>query len=325
MKKIFFAFLLLSFLVSCKSDDNPSEESITYPTPELLEYLSELNLFKGDLKDLMPTDVVTIYDLQTPLFTDYCHKKRFLSIPKDKTMTYDDGGFPIFPDNTILAKTFYYNKNENDLSQGKIIIETRVLIKKAGIWEIGNYIWNDDQTDAIRDEAGLTKTISWIDENGSTQSVDYKVPDYATCVMCHTNQGVREPIGPKIRNMNKGIQLQRFIDKGILIGITDLNTVEKLPVWNDTNYTPEERARAYLDVNCAHCHQPGGYYNMTNHDDSFEFRYETRFSDTHIYNKRDAMLTRIESSIDGYKMPFVGTTLKHTEGVDLLNEYLNSL
>jgi cytochrome c553 len=240
-------------------------------------------------------------------------------------MEYSDGGLPIFPDNTILAKTFYYNKNENDLTQGKIIIETRVLIKKAGIWEIGNYIWNEEQTDAIRDEAGITKTVNWVDANGTNQTVDYKVPDYATCVMCHNINGVRVPIGPKIRNLNKANQLQHFIDNGILTGINDLSAINKLPNWEDTSYTIDERARAYLDINCAHCHQPGGYYNLTFHNDSFEFRFETRFSDTHIFDKRDSMLTRIESNIEGYKMPFVGTSVKHTEGVSLLNDYLNSL
>ncbi len=324
MKKTIFIAMVFLFLFSCKSDDSPTEITVTYPTPELLANLSELNLFKGDLKDLTPTDVVAVYDLQTPLFTDYCHKKRFISIPKGQAMEYNGEGFPVFPDNTILAKTFYYNIDERNPDLGKKIIETRVLIKKAGIWEIGNYIWNEDQTEAIRDEAGATQNISWIDMQGNTKTVDYKIPDYATCIMCHTNRGVRVPIGPKIRNMHKNNQLQNFIDKGILTGIDNVNAVTKLPNWEDTSYTEEQRSRAYLDVNCAHCHQPGGYYSV-NFNDSFEFRYETRFSDTHIYEKRDPIMTRIESNIENYKMPFVGTTLNHTEAIDLLNSYLNSL
>jgi len=322
MKKTILIFLILLFLFSCKSDDSPTE--IIYPTPELLGSLSELNLFKGDLKDLTPKDVIEVYDLQTPLFTDYCLKKRLISIPKGEKMIYNDAGFPIFPENTILAKTFYYNLDERNPDLGKKIIETRVLIKKAGVWEIGNYIWNDEQTDAIRDEAGAVQNISWIDAQGNTKNVAYKVPDYATCVMCHSNRGVRTPIGPKIRNMNKNNQLQHFIDKGILTGIDDISSVTKLPNWEDTSYTEEQRSRAYLDVNCADCHQPGGYYSV-NYNDSFDFRYETRFSETHIYEKRDPIMTRIESDIDGYRMPFVGTTLHHTEAIDLLNSYLNSL
>ena len=239
-------------------------------------------------------------------------------------MEYTGEGFPNYPENTILAKTFYYNKDENDLSKGKIIIETRVLIKKAGVWEIGNYIWNEDQTDAIRDEAGVEQTITWLDANGEEKTVNYKVPNYETCVMCHSNNGVRTPIGPKIRNMNVDNQLQHFMDKGILTGIDDLSTVKKLPNWEDTTESLENRARAYLDVNCAHCHQPKGYYD-NNFTADFEFRYETKFSDTHIFQKRDAMLTRIESNIEGYRMPYVGTSIKHEEGVTLLDEYLNSL
>ncbi len=63
VKKTIFIVMVFLFLFSCKSDDSPTEITVTYPTPELLANLSELNLFKGDLKDLTPTDVVSVYDL----------------------------------------------------------------------------------------------------------------------------------------------------------------------------------------------------------------------------------------------------------------------
>jgi uncharacterized repeat protein (TIGR03806 family) len=322
MKNIFLVLLITVFILSCKSDDTP--EQVVYPKPELLENLSELNLFKGNLSDLTPTDVVAVYDLQTPLFTDFALKKRFISIPKGETMIYNDEGFPEFPNNTILAKTFYYYIDERNPSLGKKIIETRVLIKKAGIWEIGNYVWNEDQTDAIRDEAEHTILISWINNNGDSNTFNYVIPDYQSCVMCHNISGVRVPIGPKIRNMNVGNKLQEFIDMGILSGISDVSTIEKLPNWKDVTYSQEERSRAYLDVNCAHCHQPNGYYSQ-NFNNDFEFRYETRFSDTHILEKRDAIITRMHSNIQGYKMPYIGTTLTNIEAVNLIEDYLNSL
>ena len=322
MKNLLSVILITFLLLSCNSEDSPKE--IIYPTPELLENLSELNLFKGNLKDLAPTDVVTIYELQTPLFTDYCHKKRFISLPKGESMTYTDEGFPVFPNNTILAKTFYYNLDERNPGLGKKILETRVLIKKAGVWEIGNYVWNAEQTEAVRDEAEHTIPVSWVDANGNTKTTDYVVPDYQSCVMCHNSRGVRTPIGPKIRNMHVGNQLQNFMDAGILTGITDMASVVKLPNWEDSSYTNEQRVRAYLDVNCAHCHQPDGYYGQ-NFNTDFEFRYETRFSDTHIFEKRDAIITRMHSSISGYGMPFIGTTLKHDEAITLVETYLNSL
>ena len=85
-------------------------------------------------------------------------------------------GFRFFPDNTILTKTFYYYADERDPSLGKTIIETRVLIKKEGVWNIGNYVWNQAQTDAALDEGSHNLVINWIDEFGVEK----------VCRLCHT-------------------------------------------------------------------------------------------------------------------------------------------
>ncbi len=332
MKK--YSYLLILFfsilIVSCDNDNDytPIEEN-NYPVAEFLPKLSELKMFKGDLANLEPADNVEIYSLNTPLFTDYAQKLRFISIPEGKSMTYTDGGLPVFPDNTIITKTFYYYADERDPSLGKTIIETRTLIKKSGVWNIGNYVWNEDNTEAFLDDESHELTINWIDSNGAEKTVDYVIPTYLNCVTCHQNNGARMPIGPKVRNLNgvhDGInQLQDFIDKGLITGAPAVSEIEKLPVWDDSSqYSLDERARAYLDVNCAHCHQPGGFWNLS-FGDSFELRYETPFDDTNIYPRRNIIVSRMQSEIEGYAMPFIGTSLIHSEGVALIEEYVESL
>src|ERR1019366_8497266 len=51
----------------------------------------------------------------------------------------------------------------------------------------------------------------------------------------------------------------------------------KLAVVTDANAPLEDRVRSYLDVNCAHCHRPGGVGN-------FDARYDTPPADQHIVN-----------------------------------------
>src|SRR5690606_19599625 len=97
--------------------------------------------------NLQPTIYAFEYKLNTSLFTDYAHKQRLIALPAGTTMTFDGDGLPMFPDNTVIAKTFFYNIDDRDQSLGKIIIETRILIKINGVWETGDYRWNEDQTD----------------------------------------------------------------------------------------------------------------------------------------------------------------------------------
>ena len=123
--------------------------------------------------------------------------------------------------------------------------------------------------------------------------------------------------------MNFNNQLEELIDSGMLTNISNISSVGALPNWeDDINFNLEERARAYFDVNCAHCHQPGG---SCSNESNLDFRYETRFSDTNIYDVRYSIFTRMNSNVDDYSMPLIGTTIIHQEGVDLIDQYIDSL
>ena len=110
-------------------------------------------------------------------------------------MNYVDDGLPEYPDHTVIAKTFYYNIDDRDETLGKTIIETRVLIKINGVWELGNYKWNDSQTEAVLDTAGATLPVSWINDSGETNTVDYEIPTSDNCFTCHNNSNIVTPIG----------------------------------------------------------------------------------------------------------------------------------
>ncbi|VAW12402.1 GTP-binding protein EngA [hydrothermal vent metagenome] len=308
---------------------DPYLDDTVFAIPEFLPKLSELLLFQGDMSDLKLNNTVHEYSLTTKLYTDYAYKLRSISIPDGAQMVYNGEGLLSFPDNTILAKTFYYFIDERNPSLGRKIIETRVLIKQNGSWEMGNYLWNDEQTDALLDLAGPIVTVNWIDNTGANRSVDYQVPIMLNCIQCHDNSGANIPIGPKVRAMNfvhNGTNLiQNFKDIGLLSGAPDIAQIETLPTWSDDSFTLEERARAYMDVNCAHCHQPGGLHdsNMMIRPD---FRYETTYNDSNIDSFKVDIKNRVNiSPAFGPSMPLVGITELHVEGVQLIQDYIDSL
>ena len=293
---------------------------------EFLQNLSELNLYAGNLADLVPSPYASEYELNTTLFSDYAHKERLIALPLGASMQYNDSGLPNFPNNTVIAKTFYYNNDERDLSLGRQIIETRVLIKKEDGWQTGDYVWNASQTEATLDLEGGDVLISWIDGDGESQSITYNIPSNNDCFTCHQNSDDVTPIGPKLRMLNfernGQNQLQSFIDSGYLEGITSASEVTVVPNWLDTSYSMEERARAYLDINCAHCHIDGGFC-----DDQSTLRldFETLFENTNILQRKNSINARISSFQTGFSMPFIGTTILHDEGVALIQLYLDNL
>ena len=296
---------------------------------EFLPNLSEMGVYSGDFSELTPAGDVQLYEINSTLFTDYAAKQRLVKLPEGTSMTYNNNDLlPLFPDNTIIAKTFYYNIDDRDPSLGQQIIETRILLKITGEWQVGNYIWNAAQTDASYTENGSDVAITYIDLNGDTNSIDYVIPSATDCTICHNNNGNSRPIGIKLRNMNfvpsyiGQNQIDYFKDIGILNGLFSSGDISLLPDWtDDTNYDIFERGRAYIDINCAHCHQPGG--EVTNFD--LDFRYETLFDDSGIYANRGEIEERIQSTTPTYRMPQLGRSIVHAEAVTMLLEYLQAI
>jgi len=314
--------------ISLVSNSNSFKTAINPSIPEFLPNLSELNLYSGNLGDLVPSSNAFVYDLSTKLFTDYAHKQRLIALPYGESLEYNGDGMPIFPDGTILAKTFYYLLDETNPEAGKKIIETRVLIRQNNEWFDGNYQWNEAQTDAVLDNSETIVPISWIDASGHTQSTDYVVPKQQDCRVCHQSNGDIIPIGPQLRSMNFDVngvnQLQSFISAGRLSGAPSPASIGVLPDWEDESLSLETRTRAYLDMNCAHCHAPGGYHNI-NYYEALDLRYETSFDDSNIYDNRYNLQGRLSFYIPGYSMPYIGTTIYHQEGMDVVLAFLDTL
>lgn len=341
----FFCFILLTF---CKKEPE-IPAIIPHPSPnkisELKPKLSDFNLFYGDLKDLNPTDNLFQYDLNTPLFSDYAGKARFIFFPKDSFANYNATDILSFPEGTLILKNFYFDNDLRNESLGRKIIETRVLFKKNGIWENENYHWNNEQTEAFKTEEGKEITTNWIDIQGISQSTNYLIPSKIDCEKCHTNNGINLPIGPKARNLNKLYknknQLLSLAEKGFLKGLPAFASIPLLPKWDDASTgSLDLRARAYLDVNCGHCHNENGAANFTillNWEASAdqlgkcqEPAYGSRsggFSFDIVPGKADSsvMTYRLTTTVEQHRMPPIGKTFVHKEGVELIKAWINDM
>ena len=256
---ILASILGLTTLMSFKNDDGPDVSSGFFPQ------LSAYHIFKGNPQNLTPEAQFHIYTLATPLFTDYAEKQRLIRLPAGTKMTKIDEDLPNFPDSTILAKTFFYYNDKRDTSKGRRIIETRLLIKSAGIWYAATYLWNESQTDATLQKSGANTPISWITASGEKRTISYHVPKPKECATCHNSNDQLMPIGLKLRHLNLDIisnigpvnQLRTLQNEGILNEFDPHQVASTAQAFNP-NSPLDARARAYLDINCAHCHNPDG-------------------------------------------------------------------
>ncbi|MEZ5502347.1 MAG: SO2930 family diheme c-type cytochrome [Halioglobus sp.] len=242
----------------------PGRNADAYPAdcPKLSDY----RLFADASNPLANANGGVRYDLNTPLFTDYANKYRFVFVPEGAKAAYRATEVFDFPVGTIIAKTFTIQADLRLDDSAQDIIETRLLIRRRDGWTALPYIWNSDKSDAVLTKTGGTQAVSWIDKDGQSRSTDYVIPNTNNCANCHGEE-VLVPIGPTARSLNRDFayatgtanQLDHWAAVNILSGEpADTASIPSIPLWGDTTADLQDRARGYLDVNCAHCHSPGG-------------------------------------------------------------------
>ena len=323
---IFFLFLITS--CSKNDDDRVSEYTsiISQETINFEEKLSQHKIFKGNPSELIPNDKFEVLELNSKLFTDYSYKQRLVNIPDGKTIEKTSNGELIFPDGTILTKTFFYPYDERDWSKGKKIIETRLEVKEKNTWNIATYVWNDEQTDAFLNMDGKKVSVNWINSDGNNQKIKYEVPSSNQCVLCHQSNSEVGPIGPTLKNLNllvkrNGLninQLSHLQSTGFLTDFS-VENIGSITNYEDPNNTLDERFKSYLFINCAHCHNPKGWEESSKKP--YDFRYETSINNMGIIGREDKLYRVVNNG----RMPYLGTTIKHHEGVEIINEYIKFL
>lgn len=229
------------------------------------EALSAFGFF-DDLAARKPASGVEPYDMATPLFTDFALKFRYVFVPPGQAATYDADEAFAFPVGSALIKTFAYPADFARPGEAIRMVETRVLLHGEDGWKAFAYVWDEAQTDATLKLAGAKLPMAFRDAAGKEVSFTYAVPNKNQCKGCHALNGAVTPIGPKARNLNRAAdhgagaenQLAQWTRLAILSGAPDPATAPAVPDWRDETQPVDARARAWLDVNCAHCHRAEG-------------------------------------------------------------------
>ncbi|WP_234419322.1 SO2930 family diheme c-type cytochrome [Sphingomonas sp. EC-HK361] len=351
-------------------------DRVTFHADRNPEKLSEWGLFTVAGGRIAPHAGMVTYELATPLFSDYAQKWRTIWMPKGASARYDPDKWFDFPFGTIVTKTFYYTTpagaadpqgsgtvvkmtpatyqtgvNGLDLKSVRLI-ETRLLVKRAAGWVALPYVWNADGSDATLERTGAEIPLTFQDGAERSQFV-YSVPNQNQCAGCHA-QDFRtraiDPIGLKARHLDRDFpgaggdinQLKRFVALGYLTGVPG-TALPRNADWQDPREGTTAQARAYLDINCSHCHNATGaartsglwldaktidprVLGMCKPPVAAGRGTGNRSFDVVPGHPDASILTyRMASTDPGEMMPELGRALPHKEGVALVTKYILDL
>jgi parallel beta-helix repeat protein len=310
--------------------------------------LSDYRLFTGGDPRSGPNENGQPFELTMALFSDYASKYRFFFVPPGQSVQYAASDVFDFPVGTIIAKTFTF---QNALAGTEAIVETRLLIRRASGWEGLPYIWNYDASEAYYTPEGAVQEVSVTGSDGVLRTSQYSIPSTTDCHDCHLAD---VPIGPKARYLNRDNdfgagpenQLDHWTAIGLLAGAPDSSTIPALPGLDALaapNPDLEGVARSYLEINCAHCHNPDGRAGFTGlhltHDHPLDTEYglckrpvaagsgagDLLYDIVPGRPDESIMVFRLASTEPEIKMPEIEKGLVHDEGVDLLRAWISSL
>jgi uncharacterized repeat protein (TIGR03806 family) len=340
------------------------------------QHLSDWNVVFAREHVLELYSGVVAYELNTPLFSDYAHKLRTIWMPAGTSAKYNAEGPFDFPVGTVISKTFYYPVDagargtpvvlRKDAGPGEYVgqgldlnrvrlIETRLLVRRKDGWIALPYVWNAEQTDAELERAGDEFALKLQDAEGKQVDFTYVVPNANQCAGCHAPDNKRvndiEPIGLKARHLNRdhqydaGLenQLQHLAALGYLTGAPAPAQAPRNAVWNDESQPVEARARAYLDINCGHCHNGKGPANTSGLWLDAAVRENMRLgvckppvaagqgTGDHIFDVvpgkpgESILPYRLGSTDPGAQMPELGRNTQHAEGLALINAWIAAM
>jgi uncharacterized repeat protein (TIGR03806 family) len=323
------------------------------PMPALLSQTGTFN----DLPTLAPATGLVQYGMNLPFWSDGALKQRWFAVPYDggalrpaQQIQFSADGNWSFPAGTVFVK--HFDLKTNELQSATRRLETRLLVYTTnGIVFGASYRWRPDHSDADLVTTSQTEDIA-IQTATGTRIQQWYYPNRTDCITCHTAQAggvlgaskTRQLNGPifysgsgqtdnQLRALNAIGMFYPALDEASLAGYARLATA------TDSTASLTLRARSFLDVNCAYCHQPGGVHA------NFDARFTTALADSGMLNGaviaslgipgthaitagdplRSAILQRLNTTAPLVRMPPLARNEVDTDAATLLTAWIDEL
>ena len=334
---------------ACQVDE---ERVPGFRQPESFPYetLAEYDFFEEPLADFTPVSGVVPYQVTSPLWADHAGKARFLVLPEGTHVVPDGPEDWVFPVGTVIIKTFYYSQDQRRAGETVRPIETRLMIKEDTDWKGHTYIWNDELSNATRKVSGARLNLAFTNEDGIEGTQEYIVPNTNQCKDCHELNHLSRPLGFVGRQLDRDV-IRENSPVGQLEWLNQQNVFEPPLEPLDSGHLVDpfgdgplvDRARSYLDANCAHCHRDGGNGGPSG---LVLLASETRPRAYGVckgpvaagdgtgghYNdilpghpEQSIIVHRMKSTDPEIKMPEIPNRLPHDAGVELISEWILSM
>ncbi len=308
--------------------------------------LSETGLFSS-VATHAPAPGVIPYAINAEPWSDFAQAERFIALPG--TNQINNTGPWSFPKEAVLAKTFSLEMERGQPASRKRL-ETQILHLDRGLWRGYSFRWNAEQTDALLvDEDGADQRLEVKDNEapGGRRPQTWHFPSRSECMRCH-NPYAGAVLGFNLPQLDRTnwceeageIQLQRLGQIGLFNKLIDPGIAKRLPNPCDPAAPLQERARAYLHVNCAHCHREtsGGAV-------AARMGWELKLEETKMLDVnptqgafgipearvivpgdplRSVLYYRISKTGPG-RMPFLGSSLVDVAGVNLIYDWIEQM
>ena len=309
--------------------------------------LSQTGAF-SDTPSLTPAPGLIPYDLIVPFWSDGASKLRWMSPPDGQKIKFRATGEWTFPKGTVFVKTFELPVDDAH-PEKKRRLETRLLVLDADGGVYGaTYKWRPDNRDADLLATNLSEAIE-IKTAGGIRTQTWYYPSRQDCVTCHTaNAGL--VMGVKARQLNRDFaypsgKVENELRAWRGLGLFDpapsdeeIAAAPKLAAASDTTRSLQDRARSYLDANCAQCHRPGGTVAY------FDARYDTPLpaqnlidgpilidegvDNARVIAPRDIWRSLIfmrADSVDAIKMPPLAHNSVDAAGMAILRQWIEAM
>ncbi|MEM6799822.1 MAG: PQQ-dependent sugar dehydrogenase [Bacteroidota bacterium] len=327
--------------------------------PSAPNLLSQTGVFKN-IATLEVEDYAIPYELNVPFWSDSAAKYRWMIVPNDgshdspeERIHYTEKGNWQFPKGAVLVKHFDLILDENNPGNSRRL-ETRLMVHgDDGSYYGLSYRWDDNQQDATLLTGSREDTFNIQSLTGPKEVVWY-YPSRAECITCH-NDVSHSVLGPSARQLNKEIfyplsgrssnQIKTLAHLGMFQSLPDTNSavlanLQSSTPTDDLTKNLEDRARSYLDANCAYCHRPGsgnrGFFDarLSTELENQGILYGNVNDDLGIRGARLIIPGNLEQSVlyqrlkavhESIAMPPLAKNRRDAKGIKLIADWINSL